>query len=73
LKARLYAAYASQAGVLALLPIVVERFRHAPDHDFNVLPNGGDLLYEREDWGLTGSAWCEQVAAAEATLREDLA
>jgi N-acetylglucosamine malate deacetylase 2 len=73
LKARLYAAHASQAGVLTLLPIAVERFRHAPDHDFDVLPNRGDLLYEREEWGLTGAAWREQVAAAEATLREDLA
>ena len=34
LKARLYAAHASQPGCSTALPIVVERFRHAPDHDF---------------------------------------
>lgn len=69
-KGRLYAAHASQAEVLALFPIAVERFRVAPNYDFSVLPNGGSLLYERHGWGLTRERWLREVARAEAELSE---
>jgi N-acetylglucosamine malate deacetylase 2 len=68
LKERQVAAHASQRDVLALFPIVAERFRIAPDHDFSVLPNGGELLYERYPWGLTGARWLAEVARADADL-----
>ncbi|KTS36895.1 GlcNAc-PI de-N-acetylase [Methylobacterium indicum] len=48
-KAELFAAHASQADTLNGFPIALERFREAPDHAFDVLPNGGRLLYGAED------------------------
>jgi LmbE family N-acetylglucosaminyl deacetylase len=70
LKRRMYEAHASQADVLARFPISVERFRIAPPHDFEALPNGADLHYEGRDWGLTGERWLTLVAEAHAVLTE---
>jgi hypothetical protein len=36
-----------------------------------VLPHGGALLYERENWGLTGARWLELAADAYRELRLD--
>lgn len=69
-KRRMYEAHASQAEVLAGFPIAVERFRVAPVHDFDALPNGGALHYERYDWGLTGERWLTLVAEARAASSE---
>jgi LmbE family N-acetylglucosaminyl deacetylase len=68
LKQRMVAAHASQKDVLALFPIAVERFRTAPDYDFTSLPNDGDLLYERENWGMDGARWLDLVRRADAEL-----
>lgn len=70
LKQRMYEAHASQADVLARFPIGVERFRVAPAHDFDALPNGGNLSYEAQDWGLTGERWLALVAEARAALED---
>lgn len=70
LKARMYAAHASQADILARFPIGEEHFRRAPIHDFAGAPHEGELLYEREDWGLTRERWRALVRAAQADLRE---
>ena len=68
LKERMYDAHASQTGILSGFPIGIERFRVAPSYDFDVLPNGGLILYERYGWGLTGADWLRRVAEARATL-----
>jgi LmbE family N-acetylglucosaminyl deacetylase len=73
LKRRMFAAHASQAGVLEAFPIAAERFRVAPDYDFVRLPPGDRLLYEERDWGLTGSRWLERVREARRELGLDLA
>ncbi len=70
MKRRMYDAHASQAEVLAGFPIACERFRVAPRHDFDALPNGGLLNYERFEWGLTGERWLALVAQARSTLAE---
>ena len=67
LKARMFAAHATQAEVLSQFGIDAERFRPAPRYDFSMLPNGGELYYARFDWGMTGNRW--QALASEA-LRE---
>ena len=67
-KQRMMAAHASQAETLAGFDVKVERFRRAPAHDFAVPPNGGDLLYERYPWGMTGPRWQALVRAAQADL-----
>jgi LmbE family N-acetylglucosaminyl deacetylase len=69
LKGRMIAAHATQQGTLAAFVSDFERFRAAPVYDFTVLPNGGDLLYERYDWGMTGARWQALVRAALAEFR----
>jgi LmbE family N-acetylglucosaminyl deacetylase len=64
LKARMVAAHATQARTLAPFPLDAERFRPAPYYDFTALPNGGRLLYERYDWGMTGQRWVRLARAA---------
>jgi hypothetical protein len=63
-KRRMIAAHATQRTTLAPFAVDVERFREAPRYDFGALPNGGLLLYEAYEWGLTGAEWLWQVRAA---------
>lgn len=67
LKRRLFAAYRSQAGVLAEFPLEVEQFRAAPSYDFLRPPHAGALGYERQPWGISGRLWREE---AQWTLRQ---
>jgi hypothetical protein len=59
--------YESQRATLSPFATDVESFRRAPSYDFTVLPNGGALLYERYDWGMTGARW---LALSRDALRE---
>jgi LmbE family N-acetylglucosaminyl deacetylase len=68
LKQVMLAAFASQAHVLARFSLTEEPFRRAPRYDFRQLPNGGQLLYEQQQWGMTGARWRELAAAALAAL-----
>jgi LmbE family N-acetylglucosaminyl deacetylase len=67
LKRAMLDAHASQRSVIEGFSVDVERFRVAPDYDFGLPPNGGDILYERHPWGMTGARWRELATAA---LRE---
>jgi LmbE family N-acetylglucosaminyl deacetylase len=67
LKRRMIAAHETQRQTLAPFTVDVERFRPAPAYDFSALPNGGRLLYETHDWGMTGERWLKLAGAA---LRE---
>jgi LmbE family N-acetylglucosaminyl deacetylase len=66
-KQRLIETYTTQQRTLAPFAIDHESLRIAPNHDFTVLPNGGRVLYESFDWGLSGSEWC---ALARKSLQE---
>ena len=68
LKRRMMAAYRSQAAILGPFKVKTEHFRIAPRHDFTVLPNRGRLLYEQQDWGLTGAEWIVLAREALADL-----
>jgi LmbE family N-acetylglucosaminyl deacetylase len=57
LKRTLMDCYATQRGVLRHVPLVVERFRLAPDYDFTSPPHEGPLLFEQFPWGVTGAEW----------------
>lgn len=57
--------FRSQAGVLAMFDVGVERFRPAPAHDFGAPPHPGRLNYEAWGWEMTGAAW-RGLARAEA-------
>ncbi len=67
LKRAMMAAHATQQRVLASFTADVERFRRACSYDFTVLPNQGQLFYERQDWGMSGQNW---LVLAQAALRE---
>lgn len=71
LKQEMLAAHRTQAATLKMFSTEVERFRAAREHDFDALPNGGNLLYERHDWGMTGARWRALVAMACAELGLD--
>lgn len=64
LKRAMLAAHSSQAAVLSLFPIEVERFRCSPSYDFTRLPNSGLLLYEHQNWGMTGARWLDAIRTA---------
>jgi hypothetical protein len=68
LKREMVDCYVTQLPVLRAFSLERERFRRAPAYDFAQLPNGGRLLYEAHDWGLTGSRWRELVKAAQTRL-----
>ena len=57
LKRKMMVAHATQSATLAGFGTAVEHFRAAPPYDFTELPNGGELLYERYQWGMTGARW----------------
>jgi LmbE family N-acetylglucosaminyl deacetylase len=73
LKRAMYAAHASQRDMVALFAIAREWFRIAPSYDFTSPPNGGKLLYEQFDWGMTGARWLPLARAALDTLGLDRA
>jgi N-acetylglucosamine malate deacetylase 2 len=56
-KQRLLDVYATQRATLSAFTTETESFRCAGHYDFAALPNGGRLLYEDHDWGLTGRQW----------------
>lgn len=64
LKRRMLDAHATQRETLSHFPPEWERFRAAPAYDFTALPNGGNLLYERYAWGMTGARWKDLCARA---------
>lgn len=61
LKRRMIDAHATQAAVLRPFPLEVECFRPVPAYHFSQLPNHGELLYERYDWGMNGERWLALV------------
>jgi LmbE family N-acetylglucosaminyl deacetylase len=63
-KRRMYACYASQRGVVASLPIRVERVRAAPPYDFTRPPHAGPRYYEMFSWGMTSARWAGLATAA---------
>jgi N-acetylglucosamine malate deacetylase 2 len=69
-KNQMIAAYVSQRDVLGRFRLDRECFRIAPAYDFQRLPNGGSLLYERYDWGMNGQTWLQLVARAKLGLAD---
>ncbi len=67
-KRRMLEAHVTQRRVLSLFGDTAERVRVAPAYDFEKPANGGRLLYERFDWGMTGADWLRAVRDARAAL-----
>ncbi|MBV9106332.1 MAG: PIG-L family deacetylase [Verrucomicrobia bacterium] len=70
LKEEAFAIYRSQADVLKYFSTELERFRPAPNYDFQYPPHSGTLFYERFDWGVTGTEW--RRLSLEAMNKSDL-
>lgn len=68
-KRRLFNCFKTQQEVLQYFPIGVERFRLAPEYDFDLPPHEGRLYYELFNWGITGERWRKLAHAALARLR----
>ena len=64
-----FAAFASQAEVLANFPVHAERFRQAPDYDWSAPCPPGETLYDRYGWALTSATWRVHADAALAAER----
>jgi LmbE family N-acetylglucosaminyl deacetylase len=64
LKRQMFDAYKTQRHVLADFSMEQEQYRVAPRYDFSQLPNAGRLLYEQQNWGMTGDRWQSLVGAA---------
>jgi len=67
-KLRMLAAHATQRSVLEPFGVEAEQFRPAPRYDFSALPNGGRVLYDDYDWGLTSWVWLRLAHAAQVEL-----
>lgn len=67
-KREMLAAHRTQRRTLELFGTGPERFRLAPRYDFSQRPNGGELLYERFDWGLDGETWLRLAQEARSAL-----
>ncbi len=67
-KRRMFAAHATQRGVLGSFAYDVERFRVAPAYDFAAPPPGGRFAYEQVGSALTGEMFLARVAAARREL-----
>ena len=67
-KHSMLAAHASQADTLRHFAVDRESYRVVATRDFSILPNGGELLYERYGWGLTGAEWVRRVRDADRDL-----
>jgi N-acetylglucosamine malate deacetylase 2 len=64
LKRRMLACHKTQARVLALVSVDVERFRAAPAYDFGMPPAEGQVLYELYGWGMSGVRFRMLAASA---------
>jgi LmbE family N-acetylglucosaminyl deacetylase len=67
IKRRMIRAYRTQRATLSAFSTEIERFRVAPRYRMDQPPNGGRILYDQHDWGLTSRQWC---ALAHRAVRE---
>jgi len=67
-KRRMLDAHASQAEVLSVFGVEVERFRPAPPADFTRPPHDGPLQYEEWGFAMDGARWRRLAAAASVAL-----
>jgi LmbE family N-acetylglucosaminyl deacetylase len=67
-KQKMISHFVTQKSVLAPFSSPVERFRAAPGYNFLRLPNGGRLLYEELQLGLTGAEWLRLASTASEEL-----
>jgi LmbE family N-acetylglucosaminyl deacetylase len=63
-KSEMFAAYVTQQDVLAGFSLDAEHFRSAPEYNFTKPPNGGRVLYDRENWGIRSDGWLRHTREA---------
>jgi LmbE family N-acetylglucosaminyl deacetylase len=72
LKSGIQRRFATQAGMLSALGVLPERYRPAPEYDFEHAPHAGTLYYETLDAGITSEEWRRRAAAAKEGLERSL-
>jgi hypothetical protein len=72
LKEQLYSCFRTQQKVLQYFPPQPERFRCAPQYDFNQPPHSGSLYYEFFNWGMTGREWRRLANDAKTQITHEL-
>jgi LmbE family N-acetylglucosaminyl deacetylase len=72
-KQRMLGCFETQRAVLAPFSTTEERFRPAPQYDFESPPHAGKLLYERLGWAMTGARWRNLCHSARCELFEGAA
>jgi hypothetical protein len=63
-KTRMVDCFATQLWLLQRFDLATERFRPAPEYDFQEPPHPGELHYETLGWGIAGAAWRREAANA---------
>jgi hypothetical protein len=63
-KSEMFAAYVTQQDILAGFSLHAEHFRSAPEYNFTKPPNGGRVLYDRENWGIRSDGWLRHAREA---------
>lgn len=58
-KEALLACFATQQQTLSNFPLEHERFRIAPQYDFQKPPHTGPVLYDRFPWGVNSAQFCD--------------
>jgi LmbE family N-acetylglucosaminyl deacetylase len=69
-KRNLLACFTSQRETLKYFPLDCERFRIAPEYDFERPPHAGAVWYERFAWGMSSQQFCQLAGHARRQLRE---
>jgi LmbE family N-acetylglucosaminyl deacetylase len=67
-KRELIACFRTQQQTLSGFGVRYERFRIAPEYDFQMPPHEGTVLYDRHRWGMTQAHFARLTAQAEAQL-----
>jgi N-acetylglucosamine malate deacetylase 2 len=57
IKKNMYDCYATQRAILDRFDVHRERFRKAPEYDFERSPHEGPLYYDKYNWDVTGEKW----------------
>ncbi len=64
--------FATQRETLSYFPVAEERFRIAPEYEFRLPPNSGNVFYDDHPWGIKSHTFCELAWEAEDALEEEM-
>ena len=72
-KQALFACFPTQSETLRYFTTDFERFRVAPEYDFEKPPHAAPLFYDGFPWGMNSRRFCELATAADVQTKQELA